>query len=94
MKEAEAKVFHLHQTIKSLTIQLDEEKEARVDLEIEIIKLRKDVTKLKNSMEMLNNNYYDAEDQNLREVSIVHHHVRGKRHHHSWWRQQPQPPRV
>ena len=71
LKEAEAMAFHLHQTIRSLTIQLDEEKEARVDLEIENTKLRKEVTKLKKSMEMLNNNYYDAEDLNLSEVSII-----------------------
>ena len=83
MKEAEAKVFHLHQTIRSLTIQLDEEKEARVDLEIENAKLKKEVTKLKKFMEMLNNNYYDAGDLNLSEVSVVHHHVLGIRHHHS-----------
>ena len=56
LKEAEAKAFHLNQTIRSLTIQLDEEKEFRVDLEIENTKLRKEITTLKNSMESVNNN--------------------------------------
>ena len=73
LKEAEAKAFHLNQTIRSLTIQLDEEKEFRVDLEIENTKLRKEITTLKNSMESVNNNCYDADlkDLNLSEVSIM-----------------------
>ena len=73
LKEAEAKAFHLNQTIRSLTIQLDEEKEFRVDLEIENTKLRREITTLKNSMESVNNNCYDADlkDLNLSEVSIM-----------------------
>ena len=73
LKEAEAKAFHLNQTIRSLTIQLDEEKEFRVDLEIENTKLRKEITTLKKSMESVNNNCYDADlkDLNLSEVSIM-----------------------
>ena len=73
LKEVEAKSFHLHQTIRSLTIQLDEEKEARVDLEIENTKLRKEVTKLKKSMESVNNNCYDADlnDLHLSQVSVM-----------------------
>ena len=73
LKEAEAKARHLNQTIRSLKIQLEEEMEARVDLEIENTKLRKEVTTLKKSMESVNNNCYDADlkDLNLSEVSIM-----------------------
>lgn len=72
LKEAEKKSFHLEQKIRTLTIQLDEEKEAKVDLEIENIKLRKDLTKLKKSLESVNNNCYeDVNDLNLSEVSDI-----------------------
>lgn len=71
LKEAETKSFHLKQKIRTLTIQLDEEKEAKVDLEIENLKLRKDLAKLKKSLESMNNNCYDdVSDLNLSEVSI------------------------
>ena len=70
LKEAESKNFHLEQKIRSLRIELDEEKEAKVDLEIENIKMRKDLTKLRKSLESVNNNVYDdIKDLNLSEVS-------------------------
>jgi len=72
LKEAEKKSFHLNQKIRTLTIQLDEEKEAKVDLEIENIKLRKDLAKLKKSLESMNNNCYDdVSDLDLSEVSLI-----------------------
>ena len=72
LKEAESKNFHLEQKIRSLRIELDEEKEAKVDLEIENIKMRKDLTKLRKSLESVNNNVYDdIKDLNLSEVSDI-----------------------
>ena len=72
LKEAERKNFQLEQKIRTLLIQLEEEKEAKVDLEIENIKLRKDLTNLKKSLESINNNCYDdVSDLNLSEVSLV-----------------------
>jgi hypothetical protein len=72
LKEAENKNFHLEQKIRSLRIELDEEKEAKVDLEIENIKMRKDLSKLQKSLESVNNNCYDdVKDLNLSEVSNI-----------------------
>jgi len=72
LKEAESKNFHLEQKIRSLRIELDEEKEAKVDLEIENLKMRKDLTKLRKSLEAVNNNVYDdIKDLNLSEVSDI-----------------------
>ena len=72
LKEAERKNFHLEQKIRTLTIQLEEEKEAKVDLEIENIKLRKALATSKKTLESINNNCYDdVSDLNLSEVSVV-----------------------
>merc|ERR1712110_415535 len=72
LKEAERKNFQLEQKIRTLFIQLEEEKEAKVDLEIENIKLRKDLANLKKFLESINNNCYDdMSDLNLSEVSLV-----------------------
>jgi len=70
LKEAENRNFNLEQEIRTLKIQLEEEKEAKVDLEIQNIKLRKDLRKMQTSLESVNNNCYDdVNDLNLSEVS-------------------------
>ena len=61
LEEAKSLVFKLEQKIRILTIQCDEEKEIRVDLEIENIKLKKEIGMLRSTLESINNNVYDAE---------------------------------
>jgi len=70
LKEAENRNFNLEQEIRTLKIQLEEEKEAKVDLEIQNIKMRKDLRKLQTSLESVNNNCYDdVNDLNFSDVS-------------------------
>ena len=78
-------VFKLEQKIRILTIQCDEEKEIRVDLEIENIKLKKEIGILRSTLESINNNVYDAEfaedldltditgaDETLQDLGVLH----------------------
>ena len=65
-------VFKLEQKIRILTIQCDEEKEIRVDLEIENIKLKKEIGILRSTLESINNNVYDeefADDLDLADIT-------------------------
>ena len=65
-------VFKLEQKIRILTIQCDEEKEIRVDLEIENIKLKKEIGMLRSTLESINNNVYDeefADDLDLADIT-------------------------
>merc|ERR1719446_236767 len=72
LNESEKRNFNLEQEIRTLKIQLEEEKEAKVDLEITNIKLSKDLRKLQTSLKSVNNNCYDdVGDLNLSEVSDV-----------------------
>ena len=59
LDEANKRIRQLEQKIRTLTIQLEEEKGINVDLEIENIKLRKQITHLKVTLESVNNNCYD-----------------------------------
>merc|ERR1712133_291209 len=60
LEDAEAKIFQLEQKVRSLNIQLDEEREIKTDLEIENIKLKKRLQQLQTSLELVNNNCYDS----------------------------------
>jgi len=72
LNESEKRNFNLEQEIRTLKIQLEEEKEAKVDLEITNIKLSKDLRKLQTSLESVNNNCYDdVGDLNLSDVSEI-----------------------
>merc|ERR1719435_406678 len=72
LNESEKRNFNLEQEIRTLKIQLEEEKEAKVDLEITNIKLSKDLRKMQTSLESVNNNCYDdVGDLDLSEVSDV-----------------------
>ena len=85
LEEAKSLVFKLEQKIRILTIQCDEEKEIRVDLEIENIKLKKEIGMLRSTLESINNNVYDAEfaedldltditgaDETLQDLGVLH----------------------
>ena len=85
LEEAKSLVFKLEQKIRILTIQCDEEKEIRVDLEIENIKLKKEIGILRSTLESINNNVYDAEfaedldltditgaDETLQDLGVLH----------------------
>ena len=72
LEETKSLVFKLEQKIRILTIQCDEEKETRVDLEIENIKLKKEIGMLRSTLESINNNVYDeefADDLDLTDVT-------------------------
>ena len=58
MEGAKQKIFNLEQRIRSLNIQLDEERETKADLEIENLQLKKKIDKLQRSLELVNNNCY------------------------------------
>ena len=66
-------IFHLEQKIRSLSIQLEEERELKIELEIENFQLKKKINQLKRSLESVNNNSYvsDVKDNycQLRESS-------------------------
>ena len=72
LEETRSLMFKLEQKIRILTIQCDEEKEMRVDLEIENIKLKKEIGMLRSTLESINNNVYDeefADDLDLTDVT-------------------------
>ena len=72
LEETKSLVFKLEQKIRILTIQCDEEKETRVDLEIENIKLKKEIRMLRSTLESINNNVYDeefADDLDLTDIA-------------------------
>ena len=61
LDEANQMILRLEQQVRVLTIQLEEEKHANVDLEIENTKLKKQNANLMTSLESINNNCYDDE---------------------------------
>ena len=72
LEETKSLVFKLEQKIRILMIQCDEEKETRVDLEIENIKLKKEIRMLRSTLESINNNVYDeefADDLDLTDIA-------------------------
>jgi len=62
LKEAEEKIFNLEQLVRTLKIQLEEERETNADLDIDNIKLKKKIQALQSSLESVNNNYYGDEE--------------------------------
>jgi len=62
LKEAEKRIFDLEQLVRTLKIQLEEERETNADLDIENIKLRKKIQALQSSLESVNNNFYGDEE--------------------------------
>jgi len=62
LKEAEKKIFNLEQLVRTLKIQLEEERETNADLDIDNIKLKKKIQALQSSLESVNNNCYRDEE--------------------------------
>jgi len=62
IKDAEKKIFNLEQLVRTLKIQLEEERETNADLDIENIKLKKKIKGLQSSLESVNNNDYGDEE--------------------------------
>jgi len=62
LKEAEKKIFNLEQLVRTLKIQLEEERETNADLDIDNIKLKKKIQSLQSSLESVNNNCYGDEE--------------------------------
>jgi len=62
LKEAEKKIFNLEQLVRTLKIQLEEERETNADLDIDNIKLKKKIQALQSSLESVNNNCYGDEE--------------------------------
>jgi len=58
IKEADKKIFDLEQIVRTLKIQLEDEREINADLDIENIKLKKKIKGLQSSLESVNNNLY------------------------------------
>jgi len=62
IKEAEKKIFVLEQLVRTLKIQLEEEREINADLDIENSKLKKKIQGLQSALESINNNCYGDQD--------------------------------
>jgi len=62
LKEAEKRIFNLEQLVRTLKIQLEEERETNADLDIDNIKLKKKIQGLQSSLESVNNNFYGDEE--------------------------------
>ena len=71
LKEADKKIRNLEQLVRTLKIQLEEEREANADLDIENIKLKKKIQGLQSSLESVNNNFYGNEEADKLLMSIT-----------------------
>ena len=61
----------MEQLVRTLKIQLEEEREANADLDIENIKLKKKIQGLQSSLESVNNNFYGNEEADKLLMSIT-----------------------